>query len=308
MAAKILLLGYSYEDNFATLPKGATILSQELCQKKFAIGLEKLPVSLELNEQIANIDNRIRQLETLARDTFKLSWEQLIQEKSPHSDLITKAAKPLIPRAKTLAFNHAILTTLQKNCTVPFLGLGEKPDAQSILNCLSTNSIEWAALFVEISSMTELKNELKSLKTAVDAFCLTSPLHKLSEEIEMSLTQARITPLNTAKIPSAHFIEPFIQKACKSLHEQARLLTSMRAIGDKHRSKSFGARPPATQSAEKPEPHKTTASTNNKNTPPSLAGSMKKVLADFRNVFNEGNDNGPSSPTIVGDRHNSSDE
>lgn len=304
--AKILLLSYSYEDDFAALSKGAATICQKLCDKKFTIGLEKLPLAAELDEQIEGVDTRIQQIKKLAHDAFQLSWDELIQEESKTlRTTSTKAVKPLIHRAKILAFQHAILNTLQQNDTIPFFGLGDKPDAYSIFDCLSANAVDLATIFLEKTHIIELSSTLKSLKVAVESFIFTTHHYALSEETAHDMQRAGIASLNVTKTSLPTSSAAFIQKICQSLNEQARLLVSMNAKKHHFHASHHTHLPPHTQPKEFIT--ETEFVTNHPTSTSSLSSKMKETLRDFRGIFSDG-EAGATTTTIVGNRDRNGDD
>lgn len=303
---KVLLLGYDYADDIAALSTGAADLCDALCRKNFAIGVENLPFNTDLDEQLDDFKKRINQIKTIAQKTFHLSWEQLIQEASPHSQVRSiKGVQPLIPRAKILHFQEAILNTIQQH-PAPFFGLSNDPSVSGILDCLSSNDIKWAALFVKKTTLLKIKDDLKSFKVPVEASFLFSAHYPPSEDTEKELKQAHITATNITKFCIPSTITSFIQEACKLLDEKGRLSISMKALGKsrapKQYQKSFPASGMDASSSFIEEKSKTEVSKDS-----TLGAKMKSTLTEFRGLFNDGNTS-TSTATIVGNRHSQDDD
>jgi hypothetical protein len=307
--AKILLLGYDYADDIAALATGAADLCDALCKKKFAIGLENLPFNTDLDEQLDDFKKRINQINAIAQQTFHLSWEQLLHETSPNSSILAvKALQPLIPRAKTLHLQQAILNTLQHHPTTPFFGLSNEPTASSVLDCLSSNGIKYAALFNSKNNLLKMKNDFKSFKVPVEASFLFSAHYPPSEETEEALKEAYIPSTNISKFCIPSTITSFIQEVCKSLDEKGRLSISMKALGKSRAPKQHQRNMPPlddsdTSSSFIEEKPKTTFSKDT-----SLATQMKSTLKQFRGLFNDGDTSSTPTPTIVGNKHSQDDD
>lgn len=305
MSPKVLLLGFDYADDIAALALGAADLCQGLCQK-FAIGLESLSFNTDLDEQLNEFEKKIHQIKTLAQQTFHLSWEQLIQEESNTSKVLsTKAVKPLISRAKLLHLQQSILKILSENPTTPFFGLNNDSDVTNLLDCFSSNHIKWAVLFLKKDTLIEMKKSFNSSKIPVEAFFLFSSHYPPAEEIQKELKQAHIISMNVAKFCLKSSITSFIQEVCKALDEKGRLSISMTALGKKHAPKSKYA-PPLAIDWEALDSSESSAKISSPSS--SLGSKMKNTLKEFRSIFNNGDSNNLPNNTIIGNRHSHDDD
>ncbi len=302
---KILILAYSLDDDFSHISKKIGPLCAELFRQKFTLGVEKLPLSFELNAQILETENRIHQIEMLSNNTFHVSKEGLLQGEIEQSKAKpNKALKPIINRAKILSFQDTILKILQENDSVLFFGLGDKPNAHTIFECLSTNNIELTTLFVEKNNLIALKNTLKSFKVAIETYLLVSSHYSLSQESEEHMTHSHVSFLNLEKhfLPST--IATFVKKICQSLDEQTRLLVSMQHIGKNSKQHSFYAPLSSHKPYHIPNPQPSVPASSQA----SLSHKMKSTLREFRGIFNEDEGGGTTTTTIVGNRDRDSSE